>query len=100
MPKKLDVKPLDPLNPLNLWTLLYRYPRTHPQALVLATSMMGIIGFGLGGIGFGLGLVGVHDWLEKHFSTSFTNFSDPIGIVVFVIGFLITLLGIRGLIRS
>jgi len=92
----LDIKPL---SPLNLRAILYRYPRDHPQAVVLTANMMGIIGFGLGVIGTGLGVVGIHDWLEKHFSTSFTNFSDPIGIVVLVIGFLITFLGFTGLIR-
>jgi hypothetical protein len=62
--------------------------------------MMGIIGFGLGVIGTGLGMVGVNDWIVK--DTPFphlTNFSTPFGLVLFCVGFVITLLGIIGLIR-
>ncbi len=101
----LDVKLLDldvkQLGPRKLWALLYQYPRNHPQAVVLAASMVGIIAFGLGVIGTGLGIVGIiKDWLPKNIlSVSLTNFWLACGGGLVVFGFVITLLGIIGLTR-
>src|SRR5260221_5205006 len=91
---------IEPVSSLNLVTLLYRYPRDHPQALVRAANMMAIIGFGLGVIGFGLGLVGINDWIKTDTPIPhLTNFSTPFGLVLLVVWLAIAILGIIGLIR-
>lgn len=85
----LDVKPL---RPLNLRALLYLYPRDHPQALVLTANMMAIVAFGLGVLGIGLGFASLKDWLGPFWAL--------FGLIILVVvGFVITLLGVIGLIR-
>lgn len=83
----------------NLWALLYQYPRSHPQVLVLTTSMLGIIGLGV--IGMGLGLLGIKDWLATNILSPYlSTIWPPVAGVACLIGFAITVIGFSGLIRS
>jgi len=70
----------------NPYALLYKYPRNHPQTLVLTSSMLGIIGVGLGFLGAAFG---------------FASLCPPIVFIVLVIsGCAIILLGVIGLISG
>jgi hypothetical protein len=92
---RLDVKALSRIN--LLLALLWKYPRQHPNVVVLTANMVGVIALGLGFIGVGMGSIAL---TKDTIATGFVMPAHNVGLACFGLGVLITLCGIWGLLRK